>query len=137
MADSVAQTRFSTLLLSLFAALAIVLATVGIYGVTSYGVTARTHEIGLRMALGAQPGDVQRMFLGQGLRSSLLGLALGLIASLALTRFLASLLFHVSPYDPATFIAMAILLCAVALFASYIPARRATQVDPLVALRHE
>jgi putative ABC transport system permease protein len=137
MADSVAQTRFSTLLLSLFAALAIVLASVGIYGVTSYGVTARTHEIGLRMALGAQPGDVQRMFLGQGLRSSLLGLSLGLIASLALTRFLASLLFHVSPYDPATFIAMAILLCTVASFASYIPARRATQVDPLVALRHE
>lgn len=137
MADSVAQARFSTLLLSLFAGLAIVLASVGIYGVTAYGVTTRTHEIGLRMALGAQPGDVRRIFLGRTLRASLLGLGLGLLASIALTRLLASLLFHISPYDPATFIAMALLLCGVALLASYIPARRATRVDPLVALRHE
>jgi putative ABC transport system permease protein len=137
MSDSVAESRFSTLLLGIFAVVAIVLATVGIYGVTSYAVTARQHEIGIRMAVGAQPADVERMFIRRGIALTLTGLALGLIASFALTRLMGGLLFGVTPHDPLTFVAMAALLLIVAMLACYIPARRATRVDPLVALRYE
>jgi putative ABC transport system permease protein len=137
MSDSVAQDRFSTLLLGIFAVVAIVLASVGIYGVTSYAVTSRLHEIGIRMAVGAQPGDVERMFVRQGMILTLTGLSVGLLVSFGLTKLMAGLLFGVSPHDPITFLVMGGLLTLVALFACYIPARRATHVDPLIALRYE
>ena len=135
--QSFAGRRFQVLLLSVFAGLALVMATVGIYGVISYGMSRRTHEIGIRMALGAQRGDVLRMVLWQGMSLTLVGVALGLAAALALTRVMQNLLFEVSATDPATFAALALLLVGVAFIASYIPARRATKVDPLIALRHE
>ncbi|MFZ0819756.1 MAG: ABC transporter permease [Candidatus Acidiferrales bacterium] len=137
MSDSVAQARFSTLLLGIFAMVAIVLASVGIYGVTSYAVTSRLHEIGIRMAIGAQPGDVERMFIRQGMIFTLAGLSVGLLVSFGLTKLMEGLLFGVSPHDPLTFLAMAGLLTLVALLACYLPARRATRVDPLIALRYE
>lgn len=136
-ADSMSPRRFIAALISVFAGLALVLAAVGIYGVMSYSVSQRTQEIGIRMALGAQFADVRRMILRQSLAMTLLGVALGLAGSFALARFLASLLFGVGAYDAATFIGVAILLVAVAMTASYIPARRAVRVDPIVALRCE
>jgi predicted permease len=120
-----------------FGMLALVLAAVGIYGVTSYTTRQRTHEIGIRMTLGASKRDVLRMVLGHGLRLTLIGVALGLAASFALTRFLTSLLLGVTSTDALTFSSVALLLCAVALFACFIPARRAMRVDPMVALRYE
>jgi putative ABC transport system permease protein len=137
LAKSVAQPRFRTLLLGVFAALALVLASVGIYGVISYSVTQRTHEIGIRMALGAQARDVTTLVIGQGMILALIGLALGLTASLALTRLMESLLFEVSTTDPATFAVVGGLLAGIALLACWIPARRAARVDPMVALRCE
>jgi predicted permease len=134
---SIAQQRFRMTLMTIFAGLALALAAVGIYGVISYSVSQRTHEIGVRMALGATRGIVLQMIVRQGLRLTLIGTALGLLGALGLTRVLKSMLFGVKPTDPVTFVAVSMLLAAVALLASYIPARRATKVDPMVALRYE
>jgi putative ABC transport system permease protein len=125
------------ILLSAFAALALVLSCIGIYGVISHLVGQRTHEIGVRMALGAQPVHVMRLILGEGVRMALVGVITGIIAALALTRLIASQLFGVTSHDALTFAAVAILLTVVALLACYVPARRAVRVDPLVALRYE
>ena len=135
MAESYAARRFSMLLLSIFAAVAMALAAVGIYGVTSYAVSQRTHEIGIRMALGAQAGDVLRLIVRQGLTVIGAGLIVGIAASLALTRLMMALLYQVTPSDPITFGCIAALLGVVAFFACYLPARRATRVDPMEALR--
>jgi predicted permease len=134
--DSVAGRRFSMLLLAVFAGLALLLATVGIYGVISYNSTQRTHEIGIRMALGAERTDVLRLVVGQGLRLSLIGIGAGLAAALGLTRLMSSMLYGVRPTDIVTFAAVSLLLAGVAVLASYVPARRATRVDPIVALRY-
>lgn len=137
MAVSIAQERFNMLLLGIFALLALLLAAVGIYGLMAYAVSQRTHEIGVRVALGAQRPDVLRLVLRDGARVAFLGIAIGVAAALGLTRLMSSLLFEVTPTDPATFVSVAILLGAVGLIACYVPARRATCVDPLVALRYE
>jgi predicted permease len=136
-ADSLAARRFSMILLGSFALVALVLASVGIYGVLAYLVGQRTHEIGIRMALGAGRYEVLRLVVGQGAKMTLLGVALGLAAAMGLTRLMSDMLYGVSATDPLTFIAVALLLILVALAACYIPARRATKVDPMVALRHE
>jgi predicted permease len=135
--NSFAARRLSMLLLAVFASLALVLACVGIYGVISYLVGQRTHEIGVRVALGAQQSDVLKLVLGHGAKMALLGVAVGLLAALALTRLMSNQLFGVSPHDPLTFAAVATLLMLVALAACYLPARRATRVDPIIALRHD
>jgi ABC-type antimicrobial peptide transport system permease subunit len=136
-ADSLAAKRFAMVLLGVFAALAVLLSSIGIYGVISYVVGQRTHEIGIRMALGAERGSVLRMILQQAGKMVLLGVVVGLAAALALTRLMASMLFEVSAHDPLTFLGVAVLLGAVALTACYLPARRATRVDPIIALRYE
>jgi predicted permease len=137
LSDQVAEPRLYMLLLGIFAAVAMLLAVVGIYGVMSYAVTERSHEIGIRMALGAQTNDVLKMIVGQGLMLAVIGAAIGLVAAFALMRLLTSLLFGISATDPATFAVVAIGLIGVALLACYIPARRATKVNPLTALRWE
>jgi putative ABC transport system permease protein len=134
---SVAQPRLNLSLLVAFALLALILGAIGVYGVMAYAVTQRTQEFGIRMALGASSSDVLKQVFLEGGRLAVLGLALGLIAALGLTQLMSSLLFGVQPRDPATFIAAAAVLVLVALAACYIPARRATRVDPLVALRYE
>jgi len=129
--------RLNTGLLSLLALLALLLAAIGIYGVLAYSVTQRTREVGVRMALGAARGDVLRLFVTQGMKLVLAGLAIGVLGSFALTRLMTSLLFGVKPTDAATFITVAVALIAAALPACYLPARRAAKVDPLIALRYE
>jgi len=135
--EAVAPQRLNLMLLSIFAGIAFVLAVVGIYGVMSYAVTQRTHEIGIRMAIGAQPRDVFRMILGQGMLLTIIGMVVGLVGAFALTRLMATMLFAVKPTDPATFAGVALLLATVALVACYIPGRRATKVDPVNSLRYE
>jgi putative ABC transport system permease protein len=136
-ADSIAQQRFTMILFAGFAVVALLLASVGIYGVLSYVVGQRTQEIGIRMALGAQRGDVLRAFLRDGARMTLIGIIAGAVAALALTRLMSSILFQVKPTDPLTFGGVALLLCVIALLACYLPARRAASVDPIQALRSE
>jgi ABC-type antimicrobial peptide transport system permease subunit len=136
-ASSFAARRLSMILLSGFAALALVLASVGIYGVISYLVAQRTREIGVRIALGAQRSEVMRSVLGQGAGMALIGAAIGAVAALGLTRLMANQLFGVTPHDPLTFAGVAGLIMLVAVAACYVPARRATRVDPMVALRSE
>ncbi len=135
--ESLWPQHFSASILGVFAAIALILSSLGIYGVLSYAVSRRTHEIGVRMALGAERRDVLRLVVGQGLRLTLIGVAIGIAGALGLTRFLASLLYGVKPTDAVTFLAVSLLLTAVALLASYVPARRAAKVDPVVALRCE
>ena len=137
MSEAVATPRFRTSLLSVFAVVALILAIVGIYGVMSYAVTQRTHEIGIRMALGAQATDVLKLLVRNGMGPVLLGVTLGLAGAVGLTRLMVSLLFGVTPTDVLTLAIVSIGLILVALIACCIPARRATKVDPLVALRYE
>ncbi len=136
-ASTLATRRFLMMVLTVFAALALLLASVGIYGVVSYLVGQRTHEIGVRIALGAQRRDVLRLVLGEGLKMALLGVGIGVVAAFGLTRLMANMLFGISATDPLTFLAVAMLLTIVAVAACYAPARRAMKVDPLVALRYE
>jgi putative ABC transport system permease protein len=134
---SVTQPRFNLFLLGLFSVIALLLSAAGIYGVTAYTVSQRTHELGIRLALGAQVGDVLRMILGQGMAVIMIGVAVGLFAAFALMRLMKSWLYGVSETDPLTFAAITLILSLVALVACYVPARRATRVDPLVALRRD
>ena len=134
---ALAQRRFAMVLLSVFAALALALAVIGIYGVLTYWVTQRTHELGIRVALGAGPRAILRLVLQQALGLVLSGIVIGLAGAFALTRVLASMLFGVSATDGLTYVGLALLLAAIALLASYVPARRAARVDPLIALRSE
>jgi len=134
---SASAPRVNTVLLGIFAALAMLLAAVGIYGVMSYTVAQRTHEIGVRVALGAEPSDILRQMVKQGMAPALIGIAAGTAGAWGVTRFLSSLLFGVRPTDPATFALVPLLLAAVGVMACLLPARRATKVDPVVALRYE
>ncbi len=137
LARTVSQPHFNLILLAIFAGIALLLAAIGIYGVMSYLVAERTHEIGIRMALGAQTRDVLKLVVSQGVSLALTGVAIGLITAFGLTRLIKSLLFEVSTTDPLTFAVIALLLIVMALLACWIPARRATKVDPLLSLRHE
>jgi len=137
LSNSAAQPRLNARLLSLFAAMALLIATIGIYAVLAYSVTQRTREIGLRIALGAQPGSVQRLVVSEGMKVGLIGIAIGLIGAFVAARALASIVYGVPVRDPATFVSVAIVLSIVAFAACFIPARRAAKVDPMVALRYE
>lgn len=135
--ESTARQNFNMLLLSIFAGLALLLAAIGIYGLMSYTVEQRTQEIGIRLALGAGRGDMLKLIVRQGMLLAGIGVVIGLAAAFGLARLLASLLFGVKTTDPLTYVAVALVLASVALFATYVPARRATKIDPLIALRYE
>ena len=135
--QSTARTKFNMLLMSIFGALALVLAAMGIYGLMAYYVQQRTHEIGIRMALGAQSSDVRNMVVLHGMRLASLGVAIGVAAAFGLTRFIASFLFGVKMLDPVVFLVVPLILSSVAMVAVWLPALRASRIDPLVALRHE
>ncbi|HEY5030203.1 MAG TPA: FtsX-like permease family protein, partial [Candidatus Angelobacter sp.] len=135
--NSLAQQKFSVYLIAGFGLLALILASVGMYGVISYSVAQRTQEIGVRMALGAQPRDISAMVLLQGVRLAGLGIAIGLVVAFVVSRLIANFLYGVNASDPLTFVSVTLTLMAVALLACYIPARRAARVDPIVALRYE
>ena len=135
--ESTARGDFNTMLIAIFAAVALLLAAIGVYGLMAYAVQQRTQEIGIRMALGANPEKVRKMVVWQGMRLAVIGVAIGVVAALGLTRFMAGLVYHVKTWDPSVFAAVAVLLSAVASLAAYIPARRASQVDPVVALRYQ
>ena len=135
--ESTARSDFNTMLLSIFAGVALLLAAIGIYGLMAYSVQQRTQEIGIRMALGASPENVRKMVVLQGMRLAAIGVVIGVAAALGLTRFMAGLIYGVKTWDPAVFISVAVLLSAVSWFATYIPARRASRVDPMVSLRYE
>jgi ABC-type antimicrobial peptide transport system permease subunit len=135
--ESTARSDFNTMLLTVFAAVALLLAAIGIYGVMAYSVQQRRQEIGVRMALGAAPGAVSRMVVGEGMRLALIGVAIGVAGALALTRAISGFLYGVKAWDPVAFGAVSVLLAIVALAATYLPARRATRVDPVIALRNE
>ena len=137
LAESIAQRRFNMMLLAVFAALALVLAAIGIYGVVTYTVAQRSHEMGIRMALGADRADILKLVLGHSMVTTLAGVGVGLLAALGLTRLISSLLYDVTPTDPLVFAGITSLLILVALVATYLPARRAMRVNPIVALRHE
>jgi putative ABC transport system permease protein len=137
LAETIALRRFSMTLLIIFALVAMSLAAIGIYGVISYSISQGTHELGVRIALGATASDILKLVLKQGMAMTGLGMAIGLVAAYGLTRLLSSLLYDVTATDPATFAIVSALLAGVALAATYIPARRATRIDPMVALRHE
>jgi putative ABC transport system permease protein len=137
LAEMLAPRRFTMVLLGLFAGIALILAAAGIYGLLQYSTTQQTHDIGIRMALGARGMDVLKVVLGQGLKLTLMGVATGVTGALALTRVLSSLLYGVTPTDPVTLVSVSFVLIGVALLASYLPARRAARIDPMVALRYE
>ena len=135
--NSAAQPRLNAMLLGIFSAIALLIAAIGIYGVLAYSANQRTREIGLRMALGAQPGNILRLIVREGMRFALIGVGVGLVCSIGFGRAVSTLVYGVSIHDPATFVGVAILLTGVALAACVFPARRAARVDPMVALRHE
>jgi ABC-type antimicrobial peptide transport system permease subunit len=135
--ESTARSDFNTMLLSIFAALALLLAAIGIYGLMTYSVQQRTQEIGIRMALGASPEKVRKMVVLQGMQLTAIGVVIGVAAALALTRFMAGLIYGVETWDPVVFVSIAVLLGAVSWLATYIPARRASRVDPMISLRYE
>jgi putative ABC transport system permease protein len=135
--ESLANGRLSMMLFGMFGAVGLLLACIGIYGVTSYGVLQRTREFGIRMALGAQPSDVRNLVVQGGAKLTLIGIGIGLVGAILLTRLMRSLLFGVTPTDPMTYAGSVAVLALVSVVASYVPARRATQVDPVIALRNE
>ena len=137
LAESILRPRFNMLLITIFAAVAMMLASVGVYSVISYSVSQRTHEIGVRIALGAHPRDIFRMVVGQGLKLAITGVGIGVVAAFALTRVMAGLLYGVQATDPLTFAAISAGLIAIVIMASYVPALRATKVDPMISLRYE
>ena len=136
-AVTVAAPRFNTTLLAIFAVVALILTIVGLYGVLSYSVSQRIHEIGIRAALGATQRDILRMVVGEGLLLTSIGLGIGILAALGLTRLLVSILYGIRPRDPLTFVGLSLMLACVSVLATYVPARRATKIDPMSAVRHE